>query len=259
MDADVEIRAARPSDARAFHAFWTAIVAEGRFVRTEEVRERCRSVFRKRFRERSDQEVHLLAFGGSRLVGHVTVQTRGASGDPARGSLAIAVAAGARPRDRTAADGRGDRVVDPRRYREARAVRLPAQRRGDRPLPRFGFVEEGRLARHSRKSYGDEDEILMAAWIGGATRERARAGAGMSERTIRVGMLGCGTVGAAVIRLLHEHADDIARRAGVARRGRRGSRCATSGATGTSRSPPTRSPTDPAPSWTTPASTSCAS
>ncbi|MGZ8630096.1 MAG: homoserine dehydrogenase [Actinomycetota bacterium] len=36
----------------------------------------------------------------------------------------------------------------------------------------------------------------------------------MSERTIRVGLLGCGTVGAAVIRLLHEHADDIAMRAG---------------------------------------------
>jgi ribosomal protein S18 acetylase RimI-like enzyme len=31
---------------------------------------------------------------------------------------------------------------------------------------RFGFVEEGRLARHSRKSYGYEDEILMAAWVG---------------------------------------------------------------------------------------------
>ncbi len=36
----------------------------------------------------------------------------------------------------------------------------------------------------------------------------------MSERTIRIGMLGCGTVGAATIRLLHEHADDIAMRAG---------------------------------------------
>jgi ribosomal protein S18 acetylase RimI-like enzyme len=31
---------------------------------------------------------------------------------------------------------------------------------------RFGFVEEGRLRRHSRKSYGDEDEILMGVWIG---------------------------------------------------------------------------------------------
>jgi homoserine dehydrogenase len=34
------------------------------------------------------------------------------------------------------------------------------------------------------------------------------------ERTIRVGMLGCGTVGAATLRMLHEHADDIAMRAG---------------------------------------------
>ena len=36
----------------------------------------------------------------------------------------------------------------------------------------------------------------------------------MSERVVRVGMLGCGTVGAAVIRMLDEHADDIALRAG---------------------------------------------
>ena len=37
----------------------------------------------------------------------------------------------------------------------------------------------------------------------------------MEERTVRVGMLGCGTVGAAVIRLLDEHGDDLANRAGV--------------------------------------------
>ncbi|MBA3763919.1 MAG: homoserine dehydrogenase [Actinobacteria bacterium] len=36
----------------------------------------------------------------------------------------------------------------------------------------------------------------------------------MSERTIAIGMLGCGTVGAATIRLLHDHADDIVMRAG---------------------------------------------
>ena len=38
MDDDLEIRPAEPSDARAFLAFWKAIVAEERFVRTEEVR-----------------------------------------------------------------------------------------------------------------------------------------------------------------------------------------------------------------------------
>jgi homoserine dehydrogenase len=36
----------------------------------------------------------------------------------------------------------------------------------------------------------------------------------MSERVMKVGMLGCGNVGAAVVRLLDEHRDDIARRAG---------------------------------------------
>lgn len=36
----------------------------------------------------------------------------------------------------------------------------------------------------------------------------------MSQRILRVGMLGCGTVGSAAIRLLVEHRDDIERRAG---------------------------------------------
>ena len=36
----------------------------------------------------------------------------------------------------------------------------------------------------------------------------------MKERTVRVGVLGCGTVGSAVVRLLAEHQEDIARRAG---------------------------------------------
>ena len=37
----------------------------------------------------------------------------------------------------------------------------------------------------------------------------------MSERTIRIGMLGCGTVGSAVVRMIAEHGDDIAMRAEV--------------------------------------------
>jgi homoserine dehydrogenase len=41
-------------------------------------------------------------------------------------------------------------------------------------------------------------------------------GSGIERRTVRVGLLGSGNVGAAVLRLLHEHGDDVARRAGVA-------------------------------------------
>jgi homoserine dehydrogenase len=36
----------------------------------------------------------------------------------------------------------------------------------------------------------------------------------VSDRTLRVGLLGCGTVGSAVVRLVHEHREDIGRRAG---------------------------------------------
>jgi homoserine dehydrogenase len=36
----------------------------------------------------------------------------------------------------------------------------------------------------------------------------------MSERTLRIGLLGCGNVGTSVIRLLRDHADDIAMRSG---------------------------------------------
>ncbi len=36
----------------------------------------------------------------------------------------------------------------------------------------------------------------------------------MTERTLRVGLLGCGSVGASLVRLLADHADDIALRAG---------------------------------------------
>ncbi|MGZ5299879.1 MAG: homoserine dehydrogenase, partial [Actinomycetota bacterium] len=36
----------------------------------------------------------------------------------------------------------------------------------------------------------------------------------MTEHVMRIGMLGCGNVGAAVARLLHEHGDDIALRIG---------------------------------------------
>jgi L-phenylalanine/L-methionine N-acetyltransferase len=30
---------------------------------------------------------------------------------------------------------------------------------------KFGFVEEGRLVGHSKKSYGYEDEVVMARWM----------------------------------------------------------------------------------------------
>jgi L-amino acid N-acyltransferase YncA len=138
MGEGLEIRSAEPRDARAFLEHWTAIVAEERFVRSEEVQTSVRA-YRRRFRQRSELGTDLLAFEARRLVGHVTVQRERHPVTRHVGSLAIAVA-----------------VLSVYPHNEA-AISLYRS---------FGFVEEGRLARHSRKSYGYEDEILMAAWIG---------------------------------------------------------------------------------------------
>jgi len=166
MAEDLEVRPARAADARAFLEFWNAIVAEERFVRTEVVRTSARE-YRRRFRRRSDLETHLLAFEGDRLVGHVTVQREQHPVTHHVGSLAIAVAADARGR------GIGRRLMEAaigwstRAGIEKLVLSVYPHNEAAISLYRsFGFVEEGRLARHSRKSYGYEDEILMAAWIG---------------------------------------------------------------------------------------------
>jgi ribosomal protein S18 acetylase RimI-like enzyme len=166
MGDALEVRPARPSDARAFLAFWSAIVAEERFVRTEEVRLPARA-YRRRFRKVSDLETYLLAFEGGRLVGHVTVQRERHPVTRHVGSLAIAVAADARGR------GIGRRLMEEAIAwsKDAGVDKLvlavyPHNEAAISLYRSFGFVEEGRLARQSRKSYGYEDEILMAVWIG---------------------------------------------------------------------------------------------
>jgi ribosomal protein S18 acetylase RimI-like enzyme len=164
--ADLEIRPARASDAPAFLTFWRAVVAEERFVRTEIVDVPVRA-YRRRFRRRSDDEIDVVAILDGRLVGHVNVQRERHPVTRHVASLAIAVAADVRSR------GIGTRLMEEaldwsRRVGIEKLV-LAVYPHNDAAIAlyrRFGFVEEGRLARQSRKSYGYEDEILMASWIG---------------------------------------------------------------------------------------------
>lgn len=166
----VTIRAARASDARSFLTFWSAVVQEGRFVRSEHVSYPLR-VYRRRFaRARPDREAHLLAVAEGRVVGHLFIQREPHPVTRHVATLAVAVAADHRGLGIGAA-----LMAEALRWARAAGVEklvlsvYPHNTGAVALYRKFGFVDEGRLARQSRKSYGYEDEILMGAWIGPAT------------------------------------------------------------------------------------------
>src|SRR5262245_49774228 len=63
-------------------------------------------------------------------------------------------------------------------------------------------------------SSGARPPMISCAWIG-RRRETGAMADPVREETVRVGLLGCGHVGAALVRLVDEHADVIESRAGV--------------------------------------------
>jgi diaminopimelate decarboxylase len=170
VPAGVVIRAARASDAASFVTFWRAVVEEGRFVRSERVTHPLR-VYRRRFaRAAPDREAEFLAVAGDRVVGHLFIQREPHPVSRHVATLAVAVAADHR------GTGIGGALMT-EAFAWARAAKVeklvlsvyPHNTAAVALYRKFGFVDEGRLARQSRKSYGYEDEILMGAWIGPVT------------------------------------------------------------------------------------------
>ncbi len=163
----IVFRPARSRDARPFQSFWREIVAEGGYVRTEEANTPAR-VYRTRFRASwTDREAQVVGLDGGRVVGHVFVQREVHPVTRHVATLGIAVAADHRGR------GIGAALMG-EALRWARSVGVekimlsvyPHNHAAIALYRRFGFVEEGRLMGHSRKSSGYEDEILMSVWIG---------------------------------------------------------------------------------------------
>jgi diaminopimelate decarboxylase len=164
----VTIRPASPRDARAFLEFWRTIVSEERFVRSEEVRHSVR-VYRSRFRRPwTDREAQILAVEEDRVVGHIYIAREDHPVTRHVATLGIAVAADRRGRGIGSAllsEGLGwargagvEKVVLSVYPHNAAAISL---------YRKFGFIDEGRLVGHSHKSYGYEDEVLMATWLEG--------------------------------------------------------------------------------------------
>ena len=162
----ITIRPARARDARSFLVFWAQIVEEGRHVRSERVSHPLR-VYRARFRHAwTDHEAQIVAVAGDRVVGHIYIQREHHPVTRHVATLGIAVAAEARRKgigSALLADAVGwarsvgvEKIVLSVYAHNTAAIAL---------YRKFGFVDEGRLSGHSKKSYGYEDEVIMSKWL----------------------------------------------------------------------------------------------
>jgi RimJ/RimL family protein N-acetyltransferase len=162
-----EVRPARPGDARSFLEAFRSVAAERRFIQTEEVSRTARP-YRRRFRRSVTEEAaHLVAVAGGRVVGSISIRRDEHPVTRHTASIGMFVTSGWRGR------GVGTALLEEamRWARDAGVERVdltvyPHNQAAIALYHTFGFVEEGRLVRHAKKSYGYEDEILMAVWLG---------------------------------------------------------------------------------------------
>lgn len=164
---DVTIRPAVPADAASFLDAYREVAAEGRYIRTERVTLTVRGMRRRFRRSWNDVEATIVAVAGDRVIGTLGIRR---DDHPVTGhvaTLGMHVVAGWRGR------GVGSALMDEaiRWARWAGVEKLELSVYPDNAAAialyrRFGFVDEGTLHRHSKKSFGYLDELLMGLWLG---------------------------------------------------------------------------------------------
>ncbi len=168
----VIVRPAVPRDAPEFLEVYRDVVGEGRHIRTEHVTRSVRD-YRKSFRRSwDDRHAFLVAVAGGRVVGWLSIGREEQAVTRHVATFGMAVAAPWRHR------GVGSALIE-EALRWARGAAIekieltvyPHNGAAIALYRKLGFVEEGRLVRHSKKSYGYEDEILMGLWIGDEGQE----------------------------------------------------------------------------------------
>jgi putative acetyltransferase len=163
----VEVRPARPGDLSGVTELIGAVAGERRFIRTEEVtRARTRQTRRWLRRSWTRDQAHLVAVADGRVVGDLGVGREDNAVTRHVASLGMAVLAEWRGR------GVGSALLAEAfhwaRWAGVEKLALtvyPHNQRAINLYKKFGFVEEGRLAGHSKKSYGYEDEVVMGRWL----------------------------------------------------------------------------------------------
>jgi putative acetyltransferase len=163
----VTIRPARPADAASYLEMFRAVVAERRWVRTDEVTRSARDQ-RRVFREAwSPARAILVALDGAgRVIGNIWIAREEHPVNRHVASVGMAVAEAWRGRGVGAAPlAEGLRWAREQGVEKVALTVYPGNERAIALYRKFGFVEEGRLVRQSKKSYGYEDEIVMARFL----------------------------------------------------------------------------------------------
>jgi putative acetyltransferase len=162
----VEIRPAEPADSRGWVRHISEVAAEGRFIRTEEVRWTPRQMRRRFRRPRTRDELQVVAVAGGRVIGSLWV---GRETNPVTGHVA---SLGMSVEEARRGQGIGSALMT-EAFRWARWAGIeklaltvyPNNQRALNLYKKYGFVEEGRLTGHSKKTYGYEDEVVMGRWL----------------------------------------------------------------------------------------------
>jgi putative acetyltransferase len=163
------IRPATGRDAASFLDLYRAVAAEGGFIRTERVTGGVGHYRRRLRRSWTEREANLVATADGRVVGSLGITREDHPVTRHVATLGMFVADAWRGR------GIGTALLNEAlrwaRWVGVEKLELTVYPRNAAAIAlyrRFGFVEEGTLVRHSKKSFGYENEVLMGLWLGGS-------------------------------------------------------------------------------------------
>lgn len=162
----VELRLAHSRDARKVLDLVRAVAAERRFIRTEEVPWTARELRRRFRRSWTETSARILAVADQRVVGDLGITREKHANLRHVAELGMSVSREWRGR------GVGSALLaEALRWAEWSGVEkvtltvYPHNEAARALYRKFGFEEEGRLIGQSKKSYGYDDEIVMARWL----------------------------------------------------------------------------------------------